>query len=78
MLIESLVKGTVELQGFRVLKVEGGVSGLVAIIVPDKPFAPRCSQCLETAPYRDARPMRRFRHVPMGVFPRSSDTGPSG
>ena len=69
MLIESLVKETVELQGFRVLKVEGGVSGLVATIVPDKRFSPRCGQCLEPASYRDTRPMRRFRHVPMWGIP---------
>jgi transposase len=64
MLIESLVKETVELQGFRVVKVTGGVSGLVAMIAPDGRFSPRCGQCLEPAPYRDTRPKRRFRHVP--------------
>ncbi len=69
MLIESLVKETVELQGFRVYKVTGGVSGLVAMIAPDKRFTPRCGQCLESAPYRDSRPMRRFRHVPMWGIP---------
>ena len=69
MLIESLVKETVELQGFRVVKVTGGVSGLVAMIAPDKRFSPRCSQCVEPAPYRDTRPQRRFRHVPMWGIP---------
>ena len=69
MLIESLIKETVELQGFRVHKVTGVVSGLVAMIVPDKRFTPRCGQCLESAPYRDSRPMRRFRHVPMWGIP---------
>ncbi len=69
MLIESLVKETVELQGFRVAKVTGDVSGLVAVIAPDKRFSPRCGQCLESAPYRDTRTMRRFRHVPMWGIP---------
>jgi len=69
MLIESLVKETVELQGFRVAKVTGGVSGLVAMIAPDGRFSPRCGQCLEPAPYRDTRPMRGFRHVPMWGIP---------
>lgn len=69
MLIESLVKETVELQGFRVVKVTGGASGLVAMIAPDKRFLPRCSRCLDPAPYRDTRPMRRFRHVPMWGIP---------
>ena len=69
MLIESLVKETLELQGFRVVKVTGSASELVAMIAPDKRFSPRCSQCLESAPYRDTRPMRRFRHVPMWGIP---------
>ena len=69
MLIESLVKETVELQGFRVIKVAGGVSGLVAMIAPDKRFSPRCGQCGDPAPYRDTRPQRRFRHVPMWGIP---------
>lgn len=65
MLVESLVKATVELQGFRVANVTGGTVGLVALIAPDRRFAPRCGQCGEAAPYRDTRAMRRFRHVPM-------------
>jgi transposase len=69
MLVESLVKETVELQGFRVAKVTGGASGLVAMIAPDGRFSPRCGQCLEPAPYRDMRPMRGFRHVPMWGIP---------
>ncbi len=69
MLIESLVKATVELQGFRVATVTGGASGLVAMIAPDRRFSPRCGRCLEPAPYRDTRPMRRFRHVPMWGIP---------
>ncbi len=69
MLIESLVKATVELQGFRVESVTGGASGLVVMIVPDLRFSRRCGRCLEPAPYRDIRPMRRFRHVPMWGIP---------
>ena len=44
MLNESLIKETVELQGFRVLKVTGGLSGLVTMIAPDKRFSARCGQ----------------------------------
>jgi transposase len=69
MLVESLVKETVELQGFRVATVTGGASGLVVMIAPDGRFSPRCGQCLEPAPYRDTRPMRGFRHVPMWGIP---------
>ena len=41
MLLESLVKATVELQGFRVARVTGDVAGLVAELVPDGRYAPR-------------------------------------
>ena len=65
MLIESLVKATVELQGFRVVSVTGGRAGLVAMIARDRRYSPRCGRCLEPAPYRDTRRTRSFRHVPM-------------
>ena len=58
MLVESLVKATVELQGFRVESVTGATSGLVAVVVADLRFSPRCGQCLEPARYRDTRPVR--------------------
>ena len=69
MLVESLVKATVELHGFRVESVTGATSGLVAVVVADLRFSPRCGQCLEPARYRDTRPVRRFRHVPMWGIP---------
>ena len=69
MLIESLVKATVELQGFRVVDVAGSAAGMVVRIVPDRRYTPRCGRCLEPAPYRDTRPTRRFRHVPTWGIP---------
>ena len=65
MLVESLVKATVELQGFRVVTVTGGPGGLVAQLAPDRRFSPRCGQCGERGGYRDIRGARRFRHVPL-------------
>ena len=65
MLVESLIKATVELQGFRVESVTFGTIGLVAMIAPDRRYAPRCGRCLEAARYRDTRPVRHFRHVPL-------------
>ena len=41
MLVESLVKATVELQGFRVVRVTGDVAGLVAELAPDGRWSPR-------------------------------------
>ena len=55
MLIESLVKATVELQGFRVVSVTEDTKGLVAAMSPDHRYALRCGQCHERAPYRDTR-----------------------
>ena len=65
MLLESLVKATMELQGFRVMAVTGDAGGLVAELVPDLRFSPRCGQCGAPGRYRDTRGTRRFRHVPL-------------
>ena len=60
MLVESLVKKSVELQGFRVLTVTKA-NGLEAELAPDGRYTPRCSGC---GRYRDTRAASRFRHVP--------------
>jgi len=65
MLVESLIKETVELQGFRVVAVHKTASGLEAELVADRRFSPCCGVCDKPAPYRDTRPVRRFRHVPL-------------
>ncbi len=69
MLVGSLVKGTVELQGFRVSSVSGGTAGLVVEIEPDRRYLPRCGRCGERARYRDTRPPRHVRHVPLWGIP---------
>ena len=69
MLVESLVKATVELQGFRVAHVTGDVTGLTAEVAPDGRYAPRCGRCEARGRYRDTRPVRRFRHVPLWGIP---------
>ncbi|MEJ2034440.1 MAG: hypothetical protein P8Y63_15715, partial [Deltaproteobacteria bacterium] len=65
MLVESLIKETLELQGFRVMAVKRVPDGLEAEIAPDRRFFPRCSGCGRLARYRDKRPARRFRQVPL-------------
>lgn len=65
MLVESLIKETVELQGFRVVAVKKVDAGLEAELDPDLRFSPRCSVCGHPASYRDTRSVRRFRHVPL-------------
>ena len=68
MLLESLVKATVELQGFRVVTVTGDAGRLVAELAPDRRFLPRCGQCGERGWYRDSRRVRYFRHVPLPLW----------
>ncbi len=53
MLLESLVKATVGLQGFKVVTVTGDAGGLVAQLAPDLRFSPRCGQCRTRGSYRD-------------------------
>lgn len=65
MLVESLIKETVELQGFRVATVRNTGHGLEAELLPDGRYAPRCGACGKPSRYRDTRSTRRFRHVPL-------------
>lgn len=65
MQLESLVKATVDLQGFRVASVSGDTCGLTVELAPDLRYWPRCGQCGERGAYRDTRAARRFRHVPL-------------
>ena len=65
MLVESLIKETVELQGFRVIAVQKTGYGLEAELASDRRYAPRCAACGRPSRYRDSRAVRRFRHVPL-------------
>ncbi|MDZ7802968.1 ISL3 family transposase [Thiohalophilus sp.] len=65
MLVESLIKETVELQGFRVVMVQKTGHGLEATLTADRRFTPCCGACGKPAAYRDTRAVRRFRHVPL-------------
>ena len=65
MLVETIIKSTVELQGFRVVAVRKSATGLEAELAPDHRYRPRCHECGDVAPYRDSRSPRRFRHVPL-------------
>ena len=55
MLVESLIKETVEMQGFRVVGVQRTEDGLEAKLAPDGRYAPRCGVCGRRARYRDTR-----------------------
>jgi len=69
MLVESLVKETMELQGFRVTTVTGDTAGLAVQLAPDRRFSPRCGVCGQVGRYRDTRAARDFRHVPLWGIP---------
>lgn len=47
------------------MNVRKAGDGLEAELLPDGRFAPRCGVCGKQAVYRDTRPLRRFRHVPL-------------
>jgi len=47
------------------VNVTEDASGLVVSLGPDGRYTPRCGRCEERATYRDRRPERRFRHVPL-------------
>lgn len=65
MLVESLIKETVELQGFCVVAVQKTGHGLETELAPDRRYSPCCGACRRAARYRDTRAIRRFRHVPL-------------
>ena len=67
--IRSLIKETISLQGFRVDSIERCCFGISIKIVPDRRYRPRCGRCGQTGKYRDKRPERQFRHVPLWGMP---------
>ena len=69
MVRESLVKATVELQGFLARWVTGDLVGLAAELAPDWRYAPHCGRCEQRGASRDTRWVRRFRHVPLWGIP---------
>ncbi|MGD8900684.1 MAG: ISL3 family transposase [Desulfobacterales bacterium] len=69
MLIRSLIKDTLSLQGFRVELIVRYSFGISVKIVADKRYKPRCGQCGCPGQYRDTRPQRHFKHVPLWGIP---------
>ena len=69
MLVEQIIKQTLDLQGFRVHSVTKDADGLIAEIRPDARCRIRCGTCGCPAVYRDMRDARLFRHVPLWNMP---------
>lgn len=69
MLVEQIIRETLELQGFRIASVEKNSFELLVTIVPDLRYHPRCGRCNTPGDYRDTQDERRFRHVPVWGIP---------
>ena len=67
--LRSLIKDTIPLQGFRVCSIEKYYFGINIKIVPDRRYRPRCGKCNHIGKYRDTRPQRSFKHVPLWGIP---------
>jgi hypothetical protein len=53
MLVEQLIRDTLELQGFRIESVVKADSELIVTIAPDLRYHPRCGVCGTPGDYRD-------------------------
>ena len=69
MLVEQIIKQTLDLPGLRVHSVTKDADGLIAEIRPDARCRIRCGTCGCPAVYRDMRDARLFRHVPLWNMP---------
>jgi len=69
MLIETITRQTVSLQGFKIESVKQDSGTIVVNLAPDKRFRPRCGVCKSVGVYRDRRKTRSFRHVPIWGYP---------
>ena len=69
MLIKTLIKETLSLQGFRVELIEQFNFGISVKLVPDQRYKPRCGHCGCLGQYRDTRAQRHFKHVPLWGIP---------
>lgn len=69
MLVEQLIRETLDLQGVRIQSVVKAGSELVVTLMPDCRCHPRCGVCGSPGDYRDTLSERRFRHVPLWAIP---------
>jgi transposase len=69
MLVEQLIRETLDLQGVRIQSVVKAGSELIVTLMPDCRCHPRCGVCGSPGDYRDTLSERRFRHVPLWAIP---------
>jgi len=69
MLVEQLIRETLDLQGVRIQSTVKAGSELIVTLRPDCRCHPRCGVCGSPGDYRDTLSERRFRHVPLWGIP---------
>jgi len=66
MLIATIIRQTVSLQGFKIKSVsQNDKSGITVELAADRRYRPRYGVCQGVGKYKDTRASRHFRHVPM-------------
>jgi transposase len=65
MLINTILKETISLQGFKIIS-SSKLNDVIQIhLAPDRRYRPRCGRCKHHGRFRDIRPQRVFKHVPL-------------
>ena len=65
MLINTILKETLSLQGFRIISTSKIQDGIQIRLAPDLRYRPLCGRCKKQGQFRDIRPQRMFKHVPL-------------
>ena len=65
MLIETILKETVSLQGFKIISTTKKAEIIRVHLEPDKRHHRLCGRCLKPGRFRDIRQQRTFKHVPL-------------
>jgi len=63
--LQSLIKETIPLQGFKVVSVERMSFCIHVLIKPDRRYLPCCGRCANPGKFRDHRSKRQFQHMPV-------------
>ena len=65
MLIKTILKETVSLQGFKIISTTKTQETIRVHLAPDKRHHPLCGRCRKPGRFRDIRPQRTFKHFPL-------------
>ena len=69
MLLKTIIKETVSLQGFKIESIVKIKGALLVELMPDLRYNPLCGRCQKPGRFRDIRPQRHFKHVPLWNIP---------